>query len=395
MNQGRLSPDVGAPGQEEQEWRYIADDGVSATFGLAADEHLMSGYHGPEPRLPTLRLYTYQSHCVLLGRFQSAEAEVRALDTKLAICFGLPPEGEAGLDVAQVLRQGAPLNRRPTGGGTVIMGENQLGVALVTSTRYSETPLHPMEIFERFSLGIRAGLLRLGVEAAFRPKNDLEVEGRKIAGLGVYIDEDGALLFHASLLVDFDVPLMLSLLNIPLEKISDKEIATIADRFTTVRRETGRSLTASQVRDEVKRGFEEALGIRFSPQPFTARELEGIQGLERDKYLTPEWIYQRSPTPDMVGRSLHKTPAGLIRTYIALSGDVIKSAIISGDFFSSSRLINDLEARLKWSPANYESVGRVVADSMTINGDSIPGLAPEALAQCLWEAILDAEEKAR
>ena len=48
----------------------------------------------------------------------------------------------------------------------------------------------------------------MGIAASFRGKNDLEVAGRKIAGLGIHRDASGGLLFHASLLLDLDVALM-------------------------------------------------------------------------------------------------------------------------------------------------------------------------------------------
>ncbi|MHB8621414.1 MAG: lipoate--protein ligase family protein, partial [Chloroflexota bacterium] len=87
-------------------WRYIADDGVEASFGLAADEYLLSGYEtgreapGGGDIPPTLRLYTYRSHCALVGRFQDPAVEV---------------------DVAACRRRGVAVNRRPTGGGTILM----------------------------------------------------------------------------------------------------------------------------------------------------------------------------------------------------------------------------------------------------------------------------------
>ncbi|MDP2953894.1 MAG: hypothetical protein Q8O76_11340, partial [Chloroflexota bacterium] len=114
-------------------WRYICDDGASASFGLAGDEYLMGGYgEGQRPRPPTLRLYTYQSHCVLVGRFQTVEAEV----SQMALCFG------GRVPYSEAMRASFPqggnhvsINRRPTGGGTIIMGEGQLGVAVVASAR--------------------------------------------------------------------------------------------------------------------------------------------------------------------------------------------------------------------------------------------------------------------
>ena len=45
--------------------------------GLALDEALMASYARGEPRRPpTLRLYTYRTHCALIGRYQNLDAEV-------------------------------------------------------------------------------------------------------------------------------------------------------------------------------------------------------------------------------------------------------------------------------------------------------------------------------
>jgi len=199
-------------------WRFITDDNVSASSGLAADDAIAQRV-GAGASPPTLRLCTYRSHCALVGRFQRLESEIH-----LDYC--------RSHDIA--------VNRRPTGGGAIIMGENQLGVALMIPAGDEDTYGRARELMEKFSAGLVWALNQLGVQANFRRKNDIEVNGRKIAGLGIYRAGNGGLLFHASLLVDLDVPLMLRVLNTPFEKISDKEIATVAARTTTVRRERGR-----------------------------------------------------------------------------------------------------------------------------------------------------------
>ena len=57
--------------------RLITDDGAGAAEGLALDEALMARYARGQPdQPPTLRLYTYRSHCALIGRYQNLEAEV-------------------------------------------------------------------------------------------------------------------------------------------------------------------------------------------------------------------------------------------------------------------------------------------------------------------------------
>lgn len=354
-------------------WRYLADDGVSASFGLAADEYLMQAYAQDPTKPPTLRLYTYRSHCALVGRFQNVEAEIH---------------------VAECRRRGVPINRRPTGGGAIIMGEDQLGLSLVASIRHPSIPSHPQEVFETYARPTLSGVRNLGIDAYFRPKNDLEVGGKKIAGLGLYIDEDEILLFHTSILVDLDVRLMLTLLNTPIEKISDKEIASFEERLTTVRRELGREISVSEVRQQIKRGFEGTFGVELVEEPFTQEELLGIRELEQGKYLTSEWVYQRALTPDMIGLSLRKTEAGLLRIHLALAGDVIKGVLISGDFFSTSQTINNLEARLKWSVAEPASIEKAIRETLSQQNHYILGLAPEALAAAIWEAASNAKERA-
>ena len=55
--------------------RYIEDNHVSATSGLAIDE-MMASRVGAQQSPQTLRLYTYKSHCALVGRFQNIESEL-------------------------------------------------------------------------------------------------------------------------------------------------------------------------------------------------------------------------------------------------------------------------------------------------------------------------------
>ena len=78
-------------------WRLLADDGAGAADGLALDEALLARYaRGEPPRPPTLRLYTYRTHCALIGRHQNLDAEV---------------------DLAACRETGTQVSRRPTGGG--------------------------------------------------------------------------------------------------------------------------------------------------------------------------------------------------------------------------------------------------------------------------------------
>lgn len=311
------------------EWRLITDDGVSASFGLAADEALaMRVGSGESP--PTLRLYTYRSHGALVGRFQNVENEVH---------------------VDYCRAHDISINRRPTGGGAIIMGADQLGVALTLPGRGDDTYSRARELMEKFSEGLVRGLNTLGVEARFRRKNDIEVNGRKIVGLGIYRAPTKGLLFHASLLVDLDVPLMLRVLKTPFEKISDKEIATVAARTTTVRRELAWQISLDQVRQVVAEGYVAAFAVKLVRGDFMPEERRAIAALEQEKYLSEAWVFQMTEVPDAFGSSRVKTPAGLLDVGATLAGRTLKAVYIHGDFFAAESAIADLEASLRWHSA--------------------------------------------
>ena len=316
------------------EWRLITDDGVSASFGLAADDAVTQRV-GTGQSPPSLRLYTYRSHCALVGRFQNVENEIHA-------------------DYCRA--NGIAINRRPTGGGAIIMGADQLGVALMVPGHAEDAYSRARELMERFSEGLVRGLNGLGVQARFRRKNDIEVNGRKIVGLGIYRAPSDGLLFHASLLVDLDVALMLRVLNTPFEKISDKEIATIAARTTTVRRETDSAIPLQQVRECIAQAYAEAFGVSLVPGDFTDDERQAIAILEQDKYLTDAWVFQTTQVPDAFGSAKVKTPAGLLDVRATLAGRTLKAVYIGGDFFTAENAIADLEASLRWHTAEPSAI---------------------------------------
>lgn len=342
-------------------WRYLSDDGAGAAAGLAADEAAMRRYgRGETPaEEATLRLYSYRPHCALVGRYQSLEDEV---------------------DLKRCAAREVQVGRRPTGGGAILMGPGQLGVAVATRAGAREPP---RALLRRYAAGVIAGLGRLGVAAAFRSKNDLEVGGRKIAGLGLYLDPWGVVLFHASVLADLDVALMLEVLRIPGAKLSDKAVARVGQRVTTVSRELGRELAAADVRDAIRRGFAATFGLDLVPGRLDEQERARRDELVETRYAAAAWLGERGPRRDARGSALLKTPEGLLRVYVGLHGETIKSALFAGDFNVLPAGLPRLEAALKWCRAEPRRIAEAAASTLA-PGDL--GVPPESVAAAVWEA---------
>jgi len=272
------------------------------------------------------------------------------------------------------------------------MGQDQLGIALCIPGREEDSYRRARELMVHFSAGIICGLEPLGIRAAFWGKNDIEIHHRKVAGLGVYRAPEGGLLFHASLLVDLDIALMLHVLKTPFEKITDKAIATVADRVTTIRRETGSPVAPDDIRASIAAGYRRAFGVALAPGDLLPDELEAIDALENSKYLTPAWVHQTTAIPDTFGEALVKTPAGLLDVRATLAGNTIKAILIGGDFFATEGAVADLEARLRWHPASPERVRETLAAGYAERANQMNNLPLEALQEAIRLAVRDAQK---
>jgi len=314
------------------QWRYLSEDRVSDSFGLAADE-AMALRVGESLSPSVLRLYTYRSSSALVGRFQRIENELN-------------------LDFCR--EQKISINRRPTGGGAILMGEDQLGVALML--RDWNGCKAPRELMRHFASALCEGLLVFGIKARFRGKNDLEVVGRKIGGLGIHSNASGGYLLHCSLLVDLDVSLMLRALNVPVEKLEARQLQSIEGRITTVKRELKKDTSLNEVRDKIRGAFSSYFSVEFEQSCYSPKEKKAIGEMESSRYLKEDWIYQKVDVPDLSGEARQMTPAGLLDVRVTMAGRQIKAVFLGGDFFAEESAVSDIEGSLRWHSSGSEQI---------------------------------------
>lgn len=276
----------------------------------------------------TLTFLTFDQPGALLGFHQSAAQELR-------------------LD--RVRELGLPVQRRVTGGGALYVADGVFGWELFlhrSSLPHADLGANARALCEMAA----EGLSTLGVCAKFRPRNDIEVEGRKICGTGGVLEGD-ALLFHGSLLLDFDVTRMVDVLRIPAEKLRDKLVQDARERVTSLRNLLGARPQAGAVADALAAHFSSGLGVDFVSAELDAGDRGDIAAALRE-VTAPEWLEEneRPVTETPVWSGVHRCPSALLR--IALLVDArqerIKQAWITGDFFvQPRRVVPDLEAALR------------------------------------------------
>ena len=248
-------------------WRFIESGPDRAATQMAVDEAMLLARAGGQ--VPdTLRFFAWRPPAVTVGYFQSLK---QAVD----------------LDVAR--GSGVDVVRRYTGGGAVFH-DRELTYSVAMSE--AAAPSGIAESYEFICGGVVAGLKLLGIEAEFKPINDILVRGKKISGSG-QSRRQGVILQHGTILIDTDLEKMFGLLKVPDEKIRDKMIASAAERVTSIRQELGFVPEAPQLRDAFVRGFARSLGAELEAGALTAAELKDARRLAREKYGADQWNYQR------------------------------------------------------------------------------------------------------
>jgi lipoate-protein ligase A len=247
---------------------------------------------------------------------------------------------------------GIEVGRRITGGGSLYLDEGQIGWELVFH-RSTFGPLDLAEVTRRICEAFALGLNKLGVPAHYRPRNDIEVDGRKISGTGGFFD--GSLIFYqGTLLIDFDASKIAACLNVPAEKLAKRELDNAAKRVITMREVLGDSLPDLRtIYDGLLAGFAGGLGITPQWGTITAFEQELAAQHYRDEIGTDAYVKMLdAPANDEMTVSASLTGrGGSVRADIRLEGprrELVREVLITGDFFvTPPRVIFDLEAALR------------------------------------------------
>ncbi len=260
-------------------------------------------------------------------------------------------------------RHGIEIGRRITGGGGLYLDEGQIGWELVfdrATLGFADLGDATRRICESAALGLN----KLGSPAKYRPRNDIEVEGRKISGTGGFFD-GRTLFYQGTLLIDFDPRDMIAALKVPIEKLAKRDLASAGRRVVTMREILGDRLPDLEaICRGLLEGFVEGLGILPQWGAASALEEQLAEQLYREEIGRDDFVEMLdAPEVDeaLVSASLAR-PGGSLRADIRLEGPDrrrIREALVTGDFFvTPPRIILDLEAALRG--AELSEAGAIV-----------------------------------
>jgi len=300
------------------------------------------------------------------------------------VCVGFHQGLDQELDLEFCQANDIPVFRREVGGGTVYLDGDQLFYQLILHRDNPIAPLKKEAFYREFLEPVVNTYRRIGIQAEYKPVNDVIVSGRKISGTGVGEIGD-CLVFVGNLILDFNYEMMSRILKVPHEKFRDKIHQTMEENLTTIRRELG---TAEALRwDEaslnalMREEFEKLLG------PLTPREKDSDLKDKMDELaawmLSRDWTGRKGRRISgrevkiregmKVAERVHKAPGGLIRAIFEFREGRFSNVSISGDFFCyPENAISRLESMIEGKPV--EKLHKILTEFYEDENVETPGI---------------------
>ena len=246
-------------------WEILRPGTLPTALNVALDQHLLEQVQAGR-RGPTLRFWDWEDKATVIGSYQSYANE-------------LHPEGvaEHGIDVV----------RRISGGGAMFME----GGNCVTYSLYAPDSLVAGLSYEQsyafLDQWVLQALGELGVQAWYKPINDITSTGGKIGG-AAQKRVPGAILHHVTMSYDIDADKMMEVLRVGQAKISDKGIRSAKKRVDPLRRQTGESREG--IIAAMTRVFRARTGA--ADGQLSQEELDAGRRLVEEKFGTEEWTHR-------------------------------------------------------------------------------------------------------
>ena len=188
------------------------------------------------------------------------------------------------IDLAECQRRGVAVVRRRSGGSSIFTDAGQLIYGLVVHD--ADLPKDRAKSFEVVCTAISRAVSSFGLNARYRPMNDVEVAGRKVSG-SAQLRRKGSVLQHGTIIVDTDLGTMDAVLK-PSKKAPSKP----SDRVATLASLCGSVPPMDDVKSALESELERSFGTAFERGLLSAEELGIIKRLVQERYANHSWNFK-------------------------------------------------------------------------------------------------------
>ena len=346
-------------------------------FGLVSAIRSQAVYHGLAETIgpdsdPILSLASPETPYVCVGMHQAIDQE-----------------GDRDFCAAN----GLPIWRRHVGGGAVYLDRNQLFTHFIYPE--ARAPQRADTLYRTFIEPVVRTYRELGIDAQYRPINDIQVNGRKIGGTGAATIGDATVMV-GSFMLDFDTATMAKCLKVPSEKFRDKLRQTLDDYMTTMVKELAELPDRARLKELFLANCADVLGVDPVEVQPTDEEWAAIEQAEKD-LTDPAWTNLQGRKLVELGvkisegrhltESMHKAPGGLIRVHLLGLDGKVSELMISGDFTclppeGADRLAADLHG----VDLSEEALAAAADAAMKTHQIEMPGITGADIATAIMAA---------
>lgn len=241
---------------------------------------------------------------------------------------------------------GIGMFRRKSGGGCVYADNDNVMFSFITGGDNVGLT------FNRYMQMMVLMLRRMGVEATADGRNDILIEGRKVSGTAFY-HIPGRNIVHGTMLFDTDMDNMTRSITPPGEKLASNGVDSVRRRVALLKDYIDVSI------DDFKADIRRTLCD--GEHVLTQADVEEIERIEREVYLSPDFIYGNNPRHTLTRRR-RIDGVGELEALIDVKGTVIKSVTINGDFFVTGDVDGGLLACLNNVVLTREAVALALPD---------------------------------
>lgn len=241
---------------------------------------------------------------------------------------------------------GIGMFRRKSGGGCVYADNDNVMFSFITGGDNVGLT------FNRYMQMMVLMLRRMGVEATADGRNDILIEGRKVSGTAFY-HIPGRNIVHGTMLFDTDMDNMMRSITPPGEKLASNGVDSVRRRVALLKDYIDVSI------DDFKADIRRTLCD--GEHVLTQVDVEEIERIEREVYLSPDFIYGNNPRHTLTRRR-RIDGVGELEALIDVKGTVIKSVTLNGDFFVTGDVDGGLLACLNNVVLTREAVALALPD---------------------------------
>lgn len=231
-------------------------------FNIAAEEYILKNTSG------NLLMFWQSEPSVVVGKHQNTLKEV---------------------NLDYVNRQGIPVIRRISGGGTVYHDGGNINYTLIMESERRETLID----FRKFTRPVLDFLKTFGIDARFEGKNNLTINGKKFSGNSAHVFRN-RVIHHGTFLFDSNLGILENIINSKTEGIRDKAIESVRASVTNVKPHLKEKLDFTAFLEQMKAYFMDYFQIDQT-RNLTPEEINAIEILADEKYKSWKWNFGYSP----------------------------------------------------------------------------------------------------